>query len=266
MENLTQLGKICQKPEYKTRGNWMARNITRDMALPVSWVFLHTPVTANQVTLLSLVVGLAACLLFCAGTKGAMLGGALMLQLWYLLDHVDGHIARYRNQTSTTGVYFDYITHYVIHAGVFAGLGIGAARITGNSTFATCGWVASLAIVMFMLVYDCMYKAFYARLVKSEGTIKVNAPGHGRGEDKDGKRAAPLKLLYSLVHRSCEIHVVMNTVTAFAVVSFFTGMFPWGWLVCYYAAAAVLIAAVKNVFFVIKKLPDAEYGNTFREV
>src|SRR3989338_3961306 len=90
VESLKELNNICQKPRYKEVGNWMVRNILRDAALPITWALLHTPVTANQVTLASLGIGLFGILLMAFVGKGWFLLGALLLQAWYLLDHVDG--------------------------------------------------------------------------------------------------------------------------------------------------------------------------------
>ena len=102
VQSLKDLNNIVQKPDYKTKGNWMARNITRDMAVPLTWLFLHTRITANQITLLSLLVGLSASVAFVFFSKVNIFIGALLLQTWYLLDHVDGQVARYRKQQSLT--------------------------------------------------------------------------------------------------------------------------------------------------------------------
>src|SRR5437762_1650191 len=103
VESLKELNRICQKPRYREVGNWMVRYVLRDLALPFTWLLLHTPVTANQVTLASLVVGLFGISLFAATSNASFLTGTLLLQLWYLLDHVDGQIARYRKTACLSG-------------------------------------------------------------------------------------------------------------------------------------------------------------------
>ena len=109
MQSMEELRKICQKPNYKKVGNFMARHITRDQALYVTRFLLPTGISANQVTLLSMVTGVIAALFFIPSNKWFFFTGALLLQLWYILDHVDGQIARYRNQSSLTGMFFDFI-------------------------------------------------------------------------------------------------------------------------------------------------------------
>ena len=103
MESLKELNVICQKPDYKTKGNWYVRTILRDAALPVTWLLLHTKITADQVTLASLAVALLGMIALALPGTGWFVAGVLLLQLWYYLDHVDGQIARYRKTVSLTG-------------------------------------------------------------------------------------------------------------------------------------------------------------------
>ena len=58
VEPLNELNRICQKPDYKKTGNWYVRHIVREAALPMTWLLLHTRITANQVTAVSLAASL----------------------------------------------------------------------------------------------------------------------------------------------------------------------------------------------------------------
>ena len=260
MESLKELNKICQKPNYKKVGNWMVRNIVRDAALPITWVFLHTPITANQVTFISLVIGITGCCAFAFGNKASMLIGALLLQLWYLLDHVDGQVARYRKQTSLTGLYFDYITHYVIHAGIFLGIGFGAFQKTGEWLYSALGCVAAFGSIFFNLVYDAQYKAFFVKMIKSR-CIKVKEPGgSGSGEEP---RSGIFRSAFSFIHKLCEVHVLMNIVTSLAILSLFTNLYPWDKIIFVYAFLTMFVAFLKNTYFVLSKAPDKSFKEIF---
>ena len=135
VESLKELNKICQKPRYKEVGNWMVRRLLRSMALPITWLLLHTPMTANQVTFFALITGLLGILFLASHTPAFYLAGAILLQLWYLLDHVDGQIARYRNSASLTGRFFDFMMHHLIDGCLFFALGFNAFILSQNIKF-----------------------------------------------------------------------------------------------------------------------------------
>lgn len=262
VEELRTLNLIVQKADYKTKGNWMARNITRDMALPLSWVLLHTPITANQVTLISLIVGVFGCFLFATGGALCVLLGALLLQIWYLLDHVDGHIARYKGQSSLTGVYFDYITHYVVHAAIFIGIGAGVTEFSGQGTFLVMGLVAALGVTFLNLVYDVMYKTYFYRFTRAK-VITVRENKISRGEENSSKGTRGVKKLFSLAHKCCEVHVLMNIVTLLAVIAFLFQIDTWKIFIVFYSFLCVGVGLFKNVHFILSKVPDSKMREMF---
>jgi phosphatidylglycerophosphate synthase len=258
IEPLRELNTIVQKPNYKKVGNWMARHITRDMALPISWLLLHTSISANAVTFIAFLFAVAACILFSFGTKEAILLGAVLLQLWYLFDHVDGHIARYHKNPTISGVFFDYLTHHLIHLGIFIGIGWAAYESLGRTLYIFLGVMTAVHIVLLNLLYDCQYKAFFHWLEKY---------GAGFCLEK-GKPQAPLaakaaasfpKKVFSLMHRLCEIHVVMNVVTGLAILQFFTSGFTWHYFLIIYVVIAAIVAHCRLAYFIFKRVPEAEY-------
>jgi phosphatidylglycerophosphate synthase len=101
-----------------------------------------------------IVAGVAAgAALLIPGLAGAVLG-ALLIQLYLLLDCVDGELARYRKQTSITGVYLDRVGHYLSEAALLVGLGVRAADIfhrDGGTTqwgWAFLGTLAALGAIL----------------------------------------------------------------------------------------------------------------------
>jgi phosphatidylglycerophosphate synthase len=81
---------------------------------PVAAVLVHaaaeTRVTPNQITLASLVVGLASAALFVVlpGHSGLAVA-ALVFEVSYVLDCADGMLARLRRKQSTAGHLFDFL-------------------------------------------------------------------------------------------------------------------------------------------------------------
>ena len=127
--------------------HWLARLVLRKVSLPVTRELLRTPVSANQLTGLMIVVGLLA-----AGA--AALPGLIwavvafvLVQLYFLLDLCDGEVARWRRSTSVTGVYLDRVGHYLVEAALLSAYGFraGGQELGGWSTL---GVAAGLCAVL----------------------------------------------------------------------------------------------------------------------
>jgi phosphatidylglycerophosphate synthase len=86
------------------------RFVARPLAAPVVAVLEKSSVTPNQVTLASLVVFLLAAglLIMYAGQEGLLVAIAV-LELSYVLDCVDGQLARLRGTSSPIGAHFDFL-------------------------------------------------------------------------------------------------------------------------------------------------------------
>jgi phosphatidylglycerophosphate synthase len=267
VEPLKELSARCQKPRYKEVGNWMVRNILRDAALPVTWLLLHTPVTANQVTLASLAVGLVGLLLFAFPSSTLFLTGALLLQLWYFLDHVDGQIARYRGTASLTGRFFDFVTHHLIHGSLFFSLGVYAYQVTGSFFFVVWGFVASISILLFNLIQDTKYKTFFERVSGLRG-LEVILKGEARGGYIGTGEGSYARKVFSLLHKACEIHVLMNilTLASFLEIIFRPEASLRFWLFLFYGIATPLLAGGKITYLILGRKIDEEYEASFQEI
>jgi len=121
--DLGTLRSICQGEKVRQdRRPWYV--FTRRVSIGITWVLLHTPVMANHVTTVSLLLTIAAGFLLAAPSAAVSLAGAGALVVHYFLDKVDGEIARFRKVYSLAGVYMDELSHTFAYAGIFAGLGV----------------------------------------------------------------------------------------------------------------------------------------------
>jgi len=264
VEPLKELNRICQKPRYREAGNWMVRNILRDAALPVTWLLLHTSVTANQVTLISLIIGLIGICFFALPASGAFLFGAFLLQLWYYLDHVDGQIARYRKTASLTGRFFDFMTHHLIHGLVFFFLALFVYQSTGAFLFVLWGFFASIAMMMFNLINDTKAKTYLEKIMM-EKKVNINNRTEKADTGKEAHRASSLRQTFSWLHKVCEIHVLMNILTAAALLECFVfrGFQSRTWLFLFYGAAVPFIAIVKTSYLIVSSKIDEDFKSRF---
>jgi phosphatidylglycerophosphate synthase len=124
----------------------------REVSLRIDRHLVNTRVTPNQLTYLMTVCGvLAAPALLVPGIGGAVLG-VVAVQLYLLLDCVDGEIARWKKQFSLSGVYLDRVGAYLTDAAVLVGFGLRAADLWGSGRidwlWAFLGTLAALGAVL----------------------------------------------------------------------------------------------------------------------
>jgi len=117
--------------------------LIRHLSVRLTPLLARLPVSANQITLASLVLGLGcAWAMTQQGTAMALTGG-VMLVLCYLLDNCDGEIARMKDQCTVFGAFFDTFVDWIVHAAFFAALGAGVAATIGNDLWLWLGWIAA---------------------------------------------------------------------------------------------------------------------------
>lgn len=109
-----------------------------------------TPITPNQITTLSLAIGLLAALLYAQNGWAVHLGAAcFVLAFW--LDHADGELARMTGRTTTFGHYYDLAAGGAVLIALFIGIGMGVRDGALGGWSITFGLAAALATaVIFM--------------------------------------------------------------------------------------------------------------------
>ena len=123
-----------------------ARYIVRPISIYFTWFFVRTPVTANQVTILQEVLGIAGAVLLGLGNGAAAVWGAGLLQLGYILDCSDGEVARWKGEESVKGVFLDLVGHAIVIPAYMFGLGFGVWQNTGNLEALIAGFLAAMFV------------------------------------------------------------------------------------------------------------------------
>lgn len=83
----------------------------------------------NAVTALALLLALGAAVLFALGHRWDRVAGAGVLFAAFVLDCVDGQLARYTRGFTSFGAWLDVTTDRVKEYAVYAGLAVGASRV-----------------------------------------------------------------------------------------------------------------------------------------
>jgi len=145
-----------QPPGLKDRRNeehWAGRLYMRDLSPYVAWLAMRFGFSPNQLTYMMMGCGVAAGVVVSLPATGTgalwtALGGALLIQLYLLLDCVDGEVARYLRQTSVAGVFLDRIGHYLSEVSLLIGLGFAAQGGWDNGGYTELGLVAALGAAL----------------------------------------------------------------------------------------------------------------------
>jgi phosphatidylglycerophosphate synthase len=150
LPTLDELRAVVQPPEKMQRRNgehWAGRLYMRRISLRTTRLLVNSPISPNGYTYLMIVAGvLAGPALLIPGIGGAVLA-AFFVQLYLLLDCVDGELARWRRQTSIVGVYLDRIGAYFAEAAFLVGLGFRASDLHLDK-WAVIGLATALCVIL----------------------------------------------------------------------------------------------------------------------
>ncbi len=117
--------------------------LVRHLSDVVTPLLFRLPISANQITSASLLVGLTAAWLLTKGDWIANVEAAGLFVVAYILDNCDGEIARLKSQCSTFGRHFDTFVDWAVHTAFFLGLGVGAAAAMDAEYWRWLGWAAA---------------------------------------------------------------------------------------------------------------------------
>jgi len=145
--------------------------------------------TPTAVTWLSVLFAVAAAGLFAAGGRGAAVIGAVLLYFGFVLDCVDGQLARYLRRYSRFGGWLDVLADRGKEFAVYAGLAVGAAR-AGDDVWPLA--VAALVLQTVRHMTDGWYGAVRDEVSARAAVLEFGAPDDGRARTSDDGRTSKL--------------------------------------------------------------------------
>jgi phosphatidylglycerophosphate synthase len=117
----------------KDTDGFMARHVERPISLAISRHLAATGVTPNQMTLISMAVGLAGAPFFLSAQIPWQTAGALLFLAHSILDGCDGELARLKFQESRSGGILDFWSDNVVHIAIFACMAAGWSWAIGQA-------------------------------------------------------------------------------------------------------------------------------------
>ena len=128
-----------------TADGFVDRFFNRPLGRPLSKLLVHTAISPNQVSVVSIRIGVASAWFF---ARGDFVIGALVFQLCAIIDCVDGDLARVLFKQSRLGKWLDLGGDQIVHFSVFAAIGIGVARTDPSVPALALGTSAALGVLL----------------------------------------------------------------------------------------------------------------------
>ena len=136
--------------------------------------FLYsTPITPNQITVLSFFVGLLSMGFYVSGRSDSLVWGAIFLYGKVLLDNIDGNLARVRGTSSRLGRFLDSLTDLLVTVMIYIGISFYLVRATGDNGFWFLGLFGLLACFM-QSTFFVFYLVSYTSRVGSYDKNRVD--------------------------------------------------------------------------------------------
>jgi phosphatidylglycerophosphate synthase len=246
-----EMREKCQRSREKV-DTWYGINIARRISIYVTWLFVSCGMNAMSATTLFVASGFLASGLLMSGREPFFLMGAVALHIWYILDHVDGEVARWNNETSYTGMYYDLLCHYIIHPIAFFSVGIGLFVATSNFAFVLAGSIAAFGSVMMGAVDDLK-----DLVVLGAGPLPGAAAGTVDMADIPDKGL--YFRMFSFTHKTVTFPVFINVFLLAAVLDIAAKtLFFKAAVILYYAVSLNLVWASRASVFVVMRKADRE--------
>ncbi len=126
----------------KTRDGPVARHLNRPVSRWLSRTLVRTPVTPNQISLVSWLLSCVAAGLMAFGGYPALAAGGALAQLASIVDGCDGEIARLKHSQSAFGGWFDAVLDRYADAVLLFGLMWHEFAATGTNLSIVLGFAA----------------------------------------------------------------------------------------------------------------------------
>ena len=142
------------------------RYIYRPISLYIAWILQRLGVSANQVTISTIVISFIGCLLFFTGYFINSVIASILFCFAGISDCVDGNIARANKNPSLQGIWLDAVSGYFIYA--FQPISIGVFIEKNNPEFIFPGfWIMASSLVSILNLFSRIIFQKYLNLISN---------------------------------------------------------------------------------------------------
>jgi phosphatidylglycerophosphate synthase len=193
---------------------------------------MRLKVEANAITGGGFLLGYAGCLMIAFGNYALAVFGAVLVNVWALLDYADGQVARLNNTKGNFGRFLDNLADTGVAALLFICLGI---SVGSTVSMFLGGWISVCYLYMLIVAYN------YERLISpklQDDVVALRARGLPRG-------------VMQLAHYNlCNVTGVVMPLVLVSAVCGFLGVILWVW------AVIITLAVVAFTTLMIRKAGD----------
>ena len=169
MGAVSDIAAIYRASKKKKDINWFTQHIARPPAAVLVWLFKGTPITPNQVTFLATVVAAGAGAMFIAwqGWLGLVMA-ALVFELSFILDCVDGMLARLRKIASPLGHLLDFLMDELKAMLIYGCVAVRLWRDTGDERLLIVGLAGLFCLASGIALTSFMRRPEYSGKAPTE--------------------------------------------------------------------------------------------------
>ena len=109
-----------------SNSSWWVKLWVRKISFLFTYIFINLGFSSNAVSLLSIFVTMIACLCFGISSNISIAVAVILINLWLILDCVDGNIARCTHKHTTYGEFIDDMGGYFTTAFVYFAIALAA--------------------------------------------------------------------------------------------------------------------------------------------
>jgi len=165
VESIKELRRLCQDLEGKRKPSHFYEYLfSHRISIYLTKILLYTKITANQVTFISISTGILGALFLSIPKITFSIIGVILIQLWNILDCVDGEIATYKKSKNITGRYFDVLSNYIVEPFIFICLAVGLYLQDGKIFILFCGVSSSFSSFLAVLVTSIKHTTLLEKL------------------------------------------------------------------------------------------------------
>jgi phosphatidylglycerophosphate synthase len=244
--SIKRLREKCQdKGGGRFYSDW-SEYIPRKVSIYFTKCFILLGISANQITLISVIIGLLTAILL--GLSGSLYVAlaAVMLLLVTILDCSDGEVSRYYGRDSLSGEYLDRIAGAIIDPFILFAIGISIFKYTGNMWHIVAGIIAGSSLLLMRISISYIYACSCSSL--SNNNIESKSPNQFLNQKKPSR-----------VHKKIETIIDMPKVAKkSSLINFVADLFlikGWGMIfVIWFAGLISFSSLIFNHYNYIKEI------------
>ena len=194
----------------------------RKIAFLLLPIFLKLRVSANQVSILAVITGIVAAILIIMGDFWIILLGAILMQVWLILDKIDGFVARYRKMESLFGKFLEEFSGSLIAALFFSSIGVAASKFPGFLPFSLSPYlfiILGILTSFFVIFRHLIFRHFEAVFFK-EKEIKSESLFTSGALSNFYKIAIKFSGIYNLAQPLLLLAIIFNFLGLYTLIYF----------------------------------------------